>query len=233
MNIQPQTYLVQRAILAPDLGGHTSDLRGWDDPAWQHAETAEVAYFYPQSSDHHPHTRVRLLYDRSGIHGIFQVQDQYVRCLHSGYLEDVWQDACVEFFVKPKPTAGYFNFEMNCGGALLSYYIVDPTPVLDAFVDYMPLPPEDGHQVLIRTTLPAIVDPEIATPVTWTLQFFVPFALLEKYVGPLGNVAGQEWRANFNKCAHNNSHPHWASWNPLPEFNFHYPQGFGVIRFAA
>jgi hypothetical protein len=204
----------------------------WDAPAWQHAETAEVAYFYPESSTHHPATHVRLLVGAEGLHGIFWVQDQYVRCLHDGFQKPVWEDACVEFFVQPRADSGYFNFEMNCGGALLSYYIIDPTTVGDAFVDYIQLPPEDGRQVQILTTLPPRIDPEIAAPVTWSLQFFIPFALLEKYVGPLGKLEGQEWRANFNKCAENNSHPHWASWNPLPELNFHQPDHFGVLRFV-
>jgi len=204
----------------------------WDATTWKQAETAEIAYFYPHSSDHHPVTRVRLVYTPSGIHGIFHVQDQFVRCIHTGYQEVVWQDACVEFFVKPKPTAGYFNFEMNCGGALLCFYITDATPSADGFVEYLRVPLEDGKLVQIRTTLPAIVEPEVTKPLTWTLQFFIPFALLEKYVGPLGDLPGQEWRANFNKCAENNSHPHWATWNPLPEPEFHLPDYFGRIQFV-
>jgi hypothetical protein len=221
-----KTYLIKKAIQTP---GFTCD---WDDPAWQTAETAEVGHFYPVSSDHHPLTRVRALYNSSGIHGIFQVQDQYVRCLHSGFQEPVWQDACVEFFVRPKAGEGYFNFEMNCGGALLSYFIINPTPVGDGFVNYIELPPEDGSRVRIQTSLVSMIEPEIVTPVTWTLRFFLPFALLEKYVGSLGNPAGQEWRANFNKCAENNSHPHWATWQPLTELNFHSPEEFGVLKFS-
>lgn len=203
----------------------------WNALVWKQAETAEVAHFYSQSSDHHPRTNVRMLYNSSGIQGIFQIQDQYVRCLHSGYQEDVWQDACVEFFVQPRPERGYFNFEMNCGGSLLSYYVADATRIPGGFAEFSPLKPEDGRQVQIRTTLPAIIDPEIVIPVTWTLEFLIPFALLEEYVGPLREVSGQEWHANFYKCAENNSHPHWASWNPLPELNFHYPDAFGCMRF--
>lgn len=208
-------------------------IASWHLPVWSKAETASVDYFYPESSDFHPVTRVRLLYDLDGIHGIFHVEDQYVRCLHTRFQEDVWQDACVEFFVKPKAEAGYFNFEMNCGGALLNYYIIDPTPVGPRFVDYVQIPVEIGRLVQIVTNLPAVVEPEITTPITWALKFFIPFSLFEKYVGPLGVIAGQEWRANFNKCAENNSHPHWATWNPLPYQNFHLPEHFGRLFFEA
>jgi hypothetical protein len=68
-------------------------------------------------------------------------------------------------------------------------------------------------------------------PTEWLLEFFIPFALLEKYVGPFGHVYNQEWRANFQKCADDTSHPHWASWAPIDELNFHLPHCFGTIRF--
>ena len=44
-------------------------------------------------------------------------------------------------------------------------------------------------------------------------------------------VEGEVWRGNFFKCVEENSHPHWASWSPVDEFNFHLPQCFGVLRF--
>lgn len=222
-----QIYTLHRAPVAPP------PQHNWESPAWKAAETAEIGYFYPQSSEYHPHTLVRLLYDSGGIHGIFQVQDCFVRCLTSTYMGPVWQDACVEFFVQPKASAGYFNLEMNCGGALLCSYVVDPRRTQTGFADYTPLPAQDGSRVQISTSLPGVTDPEITTPLTWTLQFYVPFAVFEKYTGPLGENSGQEWRANFNKCAENNSHPHWASWQQLPELNFHAPQGFGRLRFAS
>lgn len=222
-----QMYTIRQAKVSPPF------THNWEDPAWKDAETTVTGYFYPQSSDHHPHTQVRLLFDASGIHGIFQVQDRFVRCLTTTYMGPVWQDACVEFFVKPKANAGYFNLEMNCGGTLLCSYVVDPRRTAVGFAEYTPLPIEDGNLVRISTSLPGVTDPEISTPLTWTLQFFVPFLFFEKYTGPLGEISGQEWRANFNKCAENNSHPHWASWQRLPELNFHAPQGFGRLCFSS
>jgi hypothetical protein len=223
MSTQLKTYEIQRIRETPPFE--------WDGAAWQPAQTADVAHFYPGSSEHHPLTQARLLYDERNLHGIFRVEDRYVRCIHGGFQEPVWQDACVELFVKPLGAPGYFNFEMNCGGALLSYYIIDPTPVGEAFVDYVPLPPEVGSLVCIRTSMPTTVEPEIAGPVTWTLRFTIPFVLFEHFMGPLEVKPGQEWRANFNKCAENNSHPHWATWQPLPFANFHLPGSFGVLRF--
>jgi hypothetical protein len=79
--------------------------------------------------------------------------------------------------------------------------------------------------------MPGIVFPEIVGPTEWFLGFFIPFSLLEKYAGQIGDLHGQTWRANFYKCADGSSHPHWASWTELPEKNFHLPEHFGEIVF--
>lgn len=219
-------YIVRPAAIKPDLAGQ------WDGPAWSRAETLELIHFRPEGTDHRPETAVRLLHCPDGIFCIFKVKDRYVRSMHTEYLSPVYKDSCVEFFVKPKQNRGYFNFEFNCGGALLCSYIVDPTRTAEGFRDFVKLSEEDGKQVKIGHSMFEIVEPEITAQVTWFLEFFVPFSLLEKYVGLLGKVSGQSWYANFYKCGDETSHPHWASWTPLPEKNFHAPDSFGRITFA-
>jgi len=96
------------------------------------------------------------------------------------------------------------------------------------------VPWELARTVQIYHSMPEKVDPEIAEEKVWQLEYHIPFAVLEEYVGPLGDVAGQMWRANFYKCAETNSHPHWATWSPLLDgFDFHSPRFFGVLHFAA
>jgi hypothetical protein len=204
----------------------------WNDPVWAPAETIDIATYRPESGAHRPSTQARLLHDARGIHGIFQVHDQYVRCLRTDYFDEVWKDSCVEFFVQPKPGLGYFNFEFNCGGAFLCSYIVNPERVPGGFKEYTPVSAALGQTVQVRSSLPSRVDPEIVTPLVWTLRFFIPFSLLEHYVGAIGGVAGQTWRGNLCKCADECSHPHWATWSPVPELNFHLPASFGTLRFA-
>ena len=199
---------------------------------WGQAEQLEISRFRTEGSGHRPRTFVRLLYDNRGIHGMFRVQDRYVRCVHTRFMDPVCKDSCVEFFIQPKISSGYFNFEFNCGGALCAGYIVDPGRTTDGFRDFRPLTDEEGRMVRVRSSLPCPVEPEIAAPIEWTLQFYVPFALIERRAGPLGGIAGSEWKANFFKCGDETSHPHWASWTPLPARNFHLPECFGSIRFA-
>lgn len=219
------TYRIHKTTVSDSL-----DLNA-QSPGWRAAEVAEASHFRPESSDHRPQTQVRLLHDSRGVHGLFQVRDRYVKCVRTLYGGEVWKDSCVEFFVEPQPGRGYFNFEFNCGGAFLCNHIVDPTRVPGGFKQATRLPKTLAQQVRVNALLPRMVDPEITGPVGWALQFFIPFAVLENFLGPLGDVSGQAWRGNFFKCAEDNSHPHWAAWSPVDELNFHLPRCFGEIRF--
>jgi hypothetical protein len=162
---------------------------------------------------------------------MFRVEDRYVRCTRREYQSDVWKDSCVEFFAQPRPDSGYFNFEFNCGGAFLCCYIINPERTKEGLKEFTRLPEKIGSLVRVRSSLPRTIEPEIAEPLAWTLQFSIPLSVFEGYLGPLGLLAGQRWRGNFFKCAEENSHPHWVSWSPVDEFNFHLPRCFGTITF--
>jgi hypothetical protein len=208
------------------------EMRGlWDGFFWRPAPVLKVSCFRPESSAHYPQTSCKLLYNRKGIFGIFRVDDQYVQCLCSGFQSDVWKDSCVEFFVEPPGDRGYFNFEFNCGGALAASYVTDPARADGRLAGFLPLTADDDRHIQRLSSLQAIIDPEITEKITWYLEFSIPFFILEKYIGDLGKIRGQTWRANFFKCGNQTSHPHWASWTPLKARNFHDPASFGNIEF--
>jgi len=219
-------YCVQRARVCPELAGL------WDGPAWRQAEAVTIGNFRPESSDHRPKVQAKLLFDAATIYGIFHVQDKYVRAVHTRYQDAVCRDSCVEFFVEPNPNEGYFNFEFSACGAFLVHYVTDTTRRPDGeFKGFVELPQEDGDLVKVHHSLPGLIEPEIQEDTDWVLEFAIPRRLFETYIGSLGDPAGQTWRANFYKCGDATSHPHWASWMPLPKTNFHQPEHFGTLRF--
>jgi hypothetical protein len=134
------------------------------------ADSAEICEFRRESSPHRPHTEFRLLYNNSGILGKFDVQDQFVRAVNIDYNSPVCTDSCVEFFVKPTGSSGYFNFEFNCIGTILSYYITDHRKTDDGFAKFAVIPPEELKNVKIETSLPrTVINPEITKPIHWSL----------------------------------------------------------------
>jgi len=220
-------YAIARAVKRPALNGR------WDHGVWADVPVLEIAHFLPESTAHRPETRARLLYDDDTVYGIFHVRDRYVRCVHTEFQSCVCHDSCVEFFFRPEGAAGYFNFEFNCGGTMLCYYIVDPTRNGNGFADYQALTEADARAVRIFHSLPTIVEPERSENTIWTLEFAIPRAVLALYCGEsLRFLAGQRWRGNLYKCGDQTSHPHWASWAPLTEKNFHRPDCFGSLLLA-
>ncbi|MFA7160341.1 MAG: carbohydrate-binding family 9-like protein [Kiritimatiellia bacterium] len=219
-------YSIKHAATPPALAGK------WDDAPWQGAETGSLANFFERSSSHRPKVEFRLLWDRAGLYVFFRVEDRYVRCLRTDYQNQVCKDSCVEFFVEPKPGAGYLNFEVNCGGNLLLYFLDYPDPAKGGIKMKEVVPRSLGETVKIYHSMPKVVYPELDFDVTWKIEYFAPFSLFEHYFGPLGEIGGQTWRANFYKCADESSHPHWATWAPLPpKVSFHVPQHFAPIKF--
>lgn len=204
----------------------------WDGAAWKTANIIDISLFLDRSTDHHPETKCKLLYNENGIYGLFQVKDRYVRSVFTEFQDSVCRDSCVEFFVEPAGGKGYLNFEFNCGGNMLVYQVMDATRTKNGFAAYYELTENDIAGMEQFTTMPPVVDPEITEPVTWRRGFFIPLSVFAKTTGPqLGRLSGQTWRANLYKCADATSHPHWASWQPLTAMNFHLPECFGEISF--
>ncbi len=216
------SYTVRRVEEPPALDA------GWNGPGWRDAEALSISHFHPESSAHHPRAQARMLYDAQGLYIQFYVEDRYVRATFTEYQSPVCEDSCVEFFVQPCPDKDYLNFEMNAIGTLLLYCIED-----FAQRKFKPVPSEAATGMRVYHSLPGPMEEEHAGPLEWTVAYFVPFELLERYTEPVGDPAGKEWRANFYKCAEKSSHPHWASWSPIgEELLFHQPKYFGVIRFG-
>ena len=219
------SYVIKRAE-AVDLS------EAWDGPSWSKANTVNIDLFRDRSSSHHPETQCKLLYNKNGIYGLFQVKDQYVRSVSTKFQDGVCGDSCVEFFVEPANGKGYLNFEFNCGGNMLVFQVIDASRAENGFADYHILTEKEVEGMEQFTTMPSVVDPEITEPTTWRRGFFIPFSVFEKTTGlKAEKMSGQTWRANFYKCADQTSHPHWASWQPLTETNFHLPECFNEISF--
>jgi hypothetical protein len=79
-----------------------------------------------------------------------------------------------------------------------------------------------------------VVEPEIQEPVTWYIEYRVPFAVLETCTQFSRPRPGDVWRANLYKCADGTSHPHWLVWSPIvrPRPDFHVPDQFGHLVFG-
>jgi hypothetical protein len=222
------SYTIVRAPATPELQG------AWNGPAWGEVPSLPIDRFHPSSSDHRPVTEAKLCYDPAAVYVLFRVRDRYVRSVHTEFMDPVCADSCVEWFVRPRPEAGYINFEINAGGALHASYVVDPTRLPEGgFVEWTPLDPDLAARLPIYHSLPAVVDPEREDETEWFIEYKVPLAVFDHYTGCGTEPAGSTWHGNLYKCGDRTSHPHWATWAPIgEELNFHAPQHFAPLHFA-
>jgi hypothetical protein len=227
MNEVPE-YTILRTTRTPNFDG------AWDGPVWGDVPALAVEKFHSAGSEHRPTTRAKVLYDTEALYVIFHVEDRYVRATREDLNARVCNDACVEFFFEPKPSDGYFNFEMNCLGTLYASYVEDPRRTPEGLAKATRLLNRHAQMMHVYHSMPEVVFPECQEPLTWVVEYSIPLVLLEGFVGTIGDPAGQTWRGNFYKCAEDNSHPHWASWAPIGEnLNFHVPEYFAPLHFAS
>jgi hypothetical protein len=217
------SYTVSKTVVQPEMCGL------WDGPVCGSVPVCDVNIFRPESGAHRPITTCKLLHDELGISGIFRVQDNYLKCVHRNFQGHVWKDSCVEIFLQPIEGSGYLNFEFNCLGYLHSSCISAAGRVDGRLSDSVPLTPDENDLI---PRFHSIQDSTLKggdAPLTWYLEFFIPFTIFEKYLGTL--PTSETWRGNIYKCGDETTYPHWASWSPLDKLNFHVPDNFGYFRF--
>jgi hypothetical protein len=201
----------------------------WEKPQWKNVQAVSISNYMGEIPGFKPDAQAKMMYDDENLYVIFQVKDCFVRCLTNEINGPVWEDGAVEFFFAPdsKQPLLYFNLETNCGGTPLMHYN------LVARKESKELAKDDIKMIEIAHTLPQIIDPEMKDPVTWTLEYRIPIAMLEKYSAITHPAKGVEWKANFYKIAENNSNHHYITWSvvEIEKPDFHRPEFFGKLIF--
>ena len=217
------TYQVKR------LSGEMAIDADWNKPQWKAAESLKITNYLGEMPGFRPVAEAKVLYDDLNLYVIFRVQDRFVRSITTTINGPVWKDSCVEFFFSPNSSLPlqYFNTETNCGGTPLMSFRENPE------ADLVRLPDEEIQMIEMAHSLPAVVDPELTDPTTWTLEYRMPLAVISKYSQVTKPGPGVKWKANFFKIAEINSNPHYITWSEVKnkEVNFHQPQFFGHLEF--
>ena len=148
----------------------------------------------------------------------FDVTERGVRGTYTDDGSPVYQDSCVEFFVRHPDDRRYLNFEFNCLGTCDAAR--RQSRELAA-----PLVPTEYHRIRRHASLgrtPVAIDDKATS---WRLLIEIPFELMDLD----GQALPSALRVNFYKCGDLTKRPHFLSWNPieLPTPKFHCPEYFG------
>ncbi len=166
---------------------------------------------------------VHIAHDNDKVYLYYQVEGEELRAVNNKDFMPVWQDSCVEFFVKRKGEQNYRNFEFNVHGVLLA-----ANHESREIAEYLS---EETMSSIVRfTTIRHYYKSQLQLS-DWTLYAEIP----KEAIGFTSdeNLSQQVICANFYKCGDETSEPHYISWNPidLPKPDFHVPKFFGELTF--
>jgi hypothetical protein len=216
-------YKVKKLGAPPVINGD------WNKREWKNVETIHVERHMGGMPRFVPTVEAKMAYDDNNVYVIFRVQDRNVQSTVTEINGPVSENSCVEFFFAPDSALPlhYFNLEINAGGTPLMFYITKPWTGVTHLQD------EEIKTIEIAHSLPAVVNPEMEGPVTWTIEYRIPLSTLKKYSHVTPPAPGVQWKGNFYKTGSRTSNPNYMTWsfvdNEKP--NFHLPQFFGTLIF--
>ena len=153
----------------------------------------------------------------------YRVEEQSVRAVAQADHEHIWEDACVEFFIKPANDI-YYNVECNCTGKLLVAAGKDRHERKSA--------PADVMQGIDRwASLGTEPFDTRVEPTKWELALRLPIATF--FLHKFNTFSGLRATGNVYKCGDCLPVPHFISWNPIQTDSpdFHRPDFFGQMTF--
>lgn len=183
----------------------------------------KVAYAnWPGEYPYVPEVLVNFAFSDKVLALLYRVKEEHIL---GSVLENngsVWDDSCVETFIKDPVSEGYYNFEVNCIGTKLAAHRLSRT-------DFELFEEEKIAKVRCIASLPhQQIDMRNATDCQWMIALIIPFSVLGLDKAP------ESLRGNFYKCGDKCDQTHYLSWSPigLLEPNFHCPDFFGRLNFV-
>ncbi len=150
----------------------------------------------------------------------FEVVEDHIKAQWLNDNESVWEDSCVEIFIKKPDGTHYFNFEVNCIGTILAARRTGRSDAKHL----------DGATLARIIRVASLPHEKIDTPAegsAWEMTLGIPFDIIEC------NDTPSALKANIYKCGDKTAVPHFVSWAPIdtPTPDFHRPEFFGTLFF--
>ncbi len=167
-------------------------------------------------------TKLKLLYSDSGIYCLYQCEDRKITATLTEDFADLYNEDVVEaFFWTDETVPIYFEYELSP----LNYELPILVPnIKGTFLGWRPWHYEGRRKTKHATYITRHGNDVIS----WTAEFFIPFALLK----PMTKVPprkGTQWRANFYRIDYDKKVSQW-SWQST-RTNFHDFERFGTLLF--
>jgi hypothetical protein len=185
-------------------------------PQYQIAQCSWVEYTYK------PVVNFMIAYGEDCLLIKFVASEKELRAVHTTTHAPVWEDSCVEMFIRFRDDGGYYNLEVNCLGTMLAAYGADRQKRV--------LLPLNIVRSIRRAS--TIYRESETDNVEWETLLIIPLTTF--MYDNLVSLTGVRARANFYKCGDGLAEPHYLSWSPIISArpDFHLPAFFGNLHFT-
>ena len=182
----------------------------------EEGNTESISCVNWQDYPYAPEVDLHLAYSDKSLIVLFKVSEEHVLGSVLDNNGPVWEDSCVETFIKDPVNEGYYNIEVNCIGTKLAAHRLSRT-------EFEHFNEEKLAEIKCFSSLehkPTDLDNK-----KWTLLEIIPFSILGLAKAP------EYLNANFYKCGDKCRKAHYLSWSPigLPNPDFHCPNFFGKL----
>jgi hypothetical protein len=171
-----------------------------------------------------PDVGFSIVYTENEIHLKYYVTEDWFKAEKTESNQEVYEDACVEFFISVAGDGFYYHFEFNGIGTCL----------MGSGTNRHNLRRADPQIISRIRRLSSAGDKPVSEKTgkfSWTLVAAIQYDIFFDH--DLKDLKGKSLRANFYKCGDKLRVPHFLSWNPVhtPEPDFHQPDYFGQLNF--
>lgn len=200
-----------------------------DEPAWRSAKTVGDFVFPWWKQGRKEQTAAKLLWDDKYLYVAFRCRDAHISGTRTKRDSPVYRDDCVEVFTAPNPRHpnNYFNIEMNVRGAFLDQHHPDG-PGRKVKQEW------NAKGIKIAVTIDGTLNDDTDTDRAWILEAAIPFQNFAKVARNTPPRPGDVWHLNLNRLG-GKTNPQYSQWSssrtPTPQY--HVPEGFGRVKFAA
>ena len=172
-----------------------------------------------------PEVSFKMAHDSEKLYLKFYVTEAHILAQHSKPNTATHRDSCVEFFIDPDQSGGYYNFEFNCIGT--THLAYGPDRYERTFIN----PQKIKNSLFIESTLGNQPFEEKSGHFKWEMVVAIPSSIFVQHPNLTFNTLHS--KANFFKCGDDTTKPHYLSWSPIdtPNPDFHQPEFFGNLVF--
>jgi len=192
----------------------------WQQAEWQPLQRVKGEAGYAANA--------RVLYSERGIYFLVDCEDKQLTCKMTEDFDNIFTEDVVEVFLWPhQPDPFYFEYEISPLGVELPILVGNHEGL--GFMGWRPWKYDGDRKTRKATAARGGEKKSMAAVDAWTVEFFIPFALL-KGLGGIPARSGDQWRANIYRIDYDAGTTQWC-WDPNTGANFHNYRQFGTFKF--